>query len=100
MYYLQGSFVAKEGKRDELAEILLEAARLVGQVGGCHLYLVSTKEGDPTSVFVTEVWDDQSAQEASLQNAEIRALIGQAMPIIDSVSDNRLELETIGGLGL
>ena len=100
MYYLQGSFVATEGQRDKLAEVLLKASELVEQVGGCHLYVVSTKADDDQSVFVTEVWDDKEAQEASLQNEDIRALIGQAMPIIDSASENRLELETLGGLGI
>lgn len=101
MYYLHGKFVAKEGKRDELAGILLEAAELVGRIEGCKLYMVALSEKDFNDVYVTEMWDSKETQMVSLGDADVKALIKRAVPLIESISDDdRLELTAIGGYGV
>jgi quinol monooxygenase YgiN len=55
-YLLHGKLTAKQGYRDELASILLDASKLVSTAKGCRLYLIGLDNNDRHSVFVTEVW--------------------------------------------
>lgn len=99
-YGLHGKLQAKSGAGAQLAEILLEASRLVANAKGCHLYLISTDVEHPDAVFVTEVWDSSEDHRASLQMPEVRALIGQAMPLLDGPPQGGQTLKVHGGLGL
>ena len=97
-YGLVGKFTAQPGRRDELVAILLQAAEALGSNEDCLHYLVNTTE-ETDAIWVTEVWTDKAAHDASLEPAEVRALITQAMPLIASMSD-RLEMQVVGGKGL
>lgn len=97
-YGLVGKFTAQPGKRDELASILLRAAELLERNEDCIHYLVSTTD-EANAIWVTETWTNKAAHDASLEPADVRALITQAMPLIASMSD-QLELDVIGGKGL
>jgi quinol monooxygenase YgiN len=97
-YGLVGKFTAQPGKRDELASILLRAAELLERNEDCIHYLVSTTD-EANAIRVTETWTNKAAHDASLEPADVRALITQAMPLIASMSD-QLELDVIGGKGL
>jgi quinol monooxygenase YgiN len=80
-YGLFGSFTAAPGKGDELVGYLLRAAQLMQANPNCLLYLVSTTE-QADEVAVTEVWTDESAHDASLNDPGVRELIAEARPII------------------
>lgn len=97
-YGLHGKFTAQPGKRDELADLLLDAARQLQQNPDCLSYLVSTTD-EPDAVWVSEVWTDHAAHTASLEPEEVRALIATARPMIADISD-RQELDVRGGKGL
>jgi len=97
-YHSVGKFTAKPGKRDKLRNLLLQAAELMGNNADCLKYIVSTS-GDPNAVWVTEVWTDKAAHDASLAPAEVRALIQKVMPLVASM-DLVAELHTEGGKGL
>ena len=97
-YGLHGSLQAKEGCRSELLSILLQAAKALGAVEGCQLYLVSLDSAQPNHVWVTEVWNTQSDHHASLQNTEVRELIAQAMPLLDDQPSGGQQLDVQGGL--
>ena len=96
-YGLHGKLQATEGKGRELADILLEASRLVLD-GSCHLYLVSLDEATPDAVWVTEVWDSKEEHDASLQDPAVRNLIGRAMPLIGEPPVQGQVLKVLGGL--
>ena len=98
MYGLQGKLVAKPGQRDALLALLLEASRGV-PLPGCRLYVVSEIPAEPQAIAITEVWDDKTAHDASLQLETVRALITKARPLIASLAEP-LELRPIGGQGL
>jgi len=51
-----GKSVAKDGKGEELAAILLAAAEELGTDPGCELYLVNRETGKPDTIWVTELW--------------------------------------------
>ena len=97
-YGLVGKFTAQPGKRDELASILLRAAELLEGNEDCIHYLISTTD-EADAIWVTETWTNKAAHDASLEPPDVRALIGLAMPLIASMSD-QLELDVIGGKGL
>lgn len=97
-YGLFGKFTAVNGKRDQLADILLEAADLLQTNADCIQYIVSTSD-DTDSVWVSEAWTSKTAHDASLAPADIKALIQKAMPLIADMSD-QTGLRILGGKGI
>jgi len=97
-YGLFGKFSAVPGGRDELVGHLLQAASLLERNDGCLYYLVATSE-EPEAVWVLEGWTDQAAHDASLEPAEIRAIIMRARPLIAGMSD-QTQVDVLGGKGL
>lgn len=82
MYGMCGKLVAQAGKRDQFVEILTRAASLVGQLPGCHLYVVNEDLADETGIWVMEIWADKAAHDASLQDDRVKSLIAEAMPLM------------------
>lgn len=92
-------FTAHEGRRESLVEILLQAADGMGSVEGCDLYVVNIPENDSNSVWVTEIWSDPSAHQASLLLEEAKALIQKARPLISGIEQIKLQ-PLSGGKGI
>lgn len=87
---------AKAGQADALAERLLQIAETLRSVPGCELYLVNRAPGDPDAVWVTELWTDQAALEASLESADK----DQMRAILDMTTGwERIDLTPLGGVG-
>ena len=99
-YGLHGKLVAKAGMETQLAEILLKASQLVKNAKGCRLYVISKDAAMPYAVWITEIWDSKEDHDASLQNPEVRTLIGQAVPLLDGPPQKGQELEILGGIGI
>ena len=99
-YGLHGKLTALAGKADQLATILLQASELVATAKGCHLYLVSKDKDQPNEVWITEIWDSKADHDASLKMDAVRALIAQAIPLIDGKPEKGQELEILGGIGV
>ena len=100
MYQLFGSLKAIEGKRDQLANILLEAAKLLSEINECKLYVVSKDNSDPLSIWITEVWDSKEDHDNSLKSDSVKTLIGKAFPLLDGMPSKGHELEVLGGHGI
>jgi quinol monooxygenase YgiN/mannose-6-phosphate isomerase-like protein (cupin superfamily) len=94
-------FTAQPGRGDEVAELLLQAAASLRGVAGCELYVVNRSVSDPDVVWVTELWLNQEALDASLE--QLRSENGQAQ--INEVTEllagppERIEVEPLGGVG-
>jgi len=99
-YFLHGKLTAKQGNGEQLSSILLQAAQLISSVKGCQIYVISKDSKDKESTWITEVWDSKEDHDDSLKLENVRALIGQAMPIIDGMPQKGQELEVLGGLGI
>lgn len=99
-YLLHGKLTAQQGQRDELANILLEASKLVSTVKGCKLYVIGKDENDTNSVYVTEIWDSKDDHDNSLKVESIRELIMKAMPMLDGQPTKGQELKILGGAGI
>lgn len=96
MYGLIGKITAKEGRRDDLIEILLEGA---ADMPGCLSYIVSKDTGDKNGIWVTEVWDSKESHQNSLKLPWVKKAMNQGRPLIEEFSD-RNETEPVGGYGL
>jgi quinol monooxygenase YgiN len=96
---LYGKFTVKEGERDSLVNILLEATESMGNLDECEIYLVNISDDEPNSVFVYEVWSSENAHQASLSLETTQALIKRAMPIITGM-ERISTLKTMGGKGI
>lgn len=99
-YFLHGALTAREGSGDALADILIEASKLVSAAKGCRLYVIGRDGHHPDTVFITEIWDTKDDHDASLKNEAVRALIGRAMPLIAGPPQKGQELAIIGGFGI
>ncbi|MBD2867353.1 putative quinol monooxygenase [Paenibacillus arenilitoris] len=98
-FTMYGKLTAQPGKRDELVQILLEAAEGLRDYEGCLLYIVNVSDEEPDAVWVTELWTNAEAHAASLKNEAAMEQIKRARPIIASV-DNPIRLRPVGGKGL
>ena len=96
MYVMMGKLLAQPGKRGQLADILLRASRMVAEMQGCRAYIILEDLQDESSVVVFEMWDDKESHDASLRDANVRALIAEAMPILAGAPSGS-ELRVLGG---
>ena len=99
-YGLFGTLTAKVGKGDELLAILLEASQLVSKAKGCQIYAVAKEIENQDTIKVFEVWDTQEDHDLSLQDEDVRALIGKAIPLLEGQPSSGIKLEIHGGKGV
>lgn len=99
-YFLHGKLTAKKGQGKELANILMDASKLVYTAKGCKLYAIGLDENDLDTVFVTEIWDSKDDHDNSLKVEGIKELIMKAMPILAAQPTKGQELKIIGGRGI
>lgn len=96
-YSMTGKFIAQPGKREELTQILLQAAEGLKDNADCELYLVNVSEDDPDAIWVMELWRSTEAHANSLKDPAAAALIQQARPLIAGIEPVRLR--PVGGKG-
>lgn len=96
MYGLIGKMKAVPGQRDALISILLEG---VTGMPGCLSYVVAQDPGDVDAIWVTEVWDSQASQQASLSLPSVKDAISRGKPLIASF-DKYIETVPVGGHGI
>lgn len=94
-----GKMTAQPGQRDTLVQYLLQAAKLVGELPGCELYVVSTSPTEPDAIWITEAWHSKEDHDASLALPGVKDLIAKARPLIAKMSDPILTVP-LGGKGL
>jgi len=99
-YGLHGKLKSKTGSTGKLTQILIEASKLVSTAKGCRLYLISKDRIDNDAIWVTEVWDSKEDHDNSLNAEGVKALISQAMSLMDGRPERGQELEILGGKGI
>ncbi|MCH8495674.1 MAG: antibiotic biosynthesis monooxygenase [Balneolales bacterium] len=99
-YLLHGKLTAKQGHRDDLAAILIDASKLVSTAKGCNLYVIGKDETDSNSVYITEIWNSKEDHDNSLKVDGVRELIMKAMPLLDGQPSKGQEIEVLGGTGI
>ena len=96
MYGLIGKIAALSGEREERAAILLEGPR---EMPGNLSYVVAKDPGVPDVLWVTDVWTDKGAHEASLSLASVQDAIQKGRPLIAGL-ERIAETDPVGGHGL
>lgn len=91
-------FTAKSGERDTLVDILLEGESAMQAMEDCELYIVNISDTEPDAIWVTEVWSNPEAHQASLGHEDTKASIARAMPLIAGVESTTIR--PVGGKGL
>jgi quinol monooxygenase YgiN len=89
--------VAKEGKEDELAQRMLEAAAELEEDPGCDLYLINRQADDPATLWVTEIWRSQEDLDAARDKIRGSASVATVMELV--AEGGMVELELLGGKG-
>ena len=95
-------FTARAGQGDALAELLLDVARSLQGTDGCELYAINRAADGSHVVWVTELWRDQEAVDASLaalQTDAGKARLGEVMALVEGPPE-RIDLQPLGGVGL
>jgi quinol monooxygenase YgiN len=95
-------FTARSGQGDALAELMLSVARSLEGTDGCALYAINRAADGSDVVWVTELWRDQDAVDASLaalQTDAGKARLGEVMALVDGPPE-RIDLQPLGGVGL
>lgn len=96
MYGRIGKMTAVEGRRDTLAEILLEGLQ---DMPGCLSYVVAEDSTDENALWITEVWDSRESHEASLALPAVQDAIARGRPLIAGFGE-QTETVPLGGHGL
>jgi quinol monooxygenase YgiN len=90
---------AVSGRGDELAGLLLEVAAGLEGFGGCEMYIINRSAEDPDVIWVTELWANREALQASLQSPEAQAMIPRVMALVAEWGEP-IDLVPLGGVGL
>ena len=94
-------FTAQPGRGDALARALLRAADSLRDTPGCELYVINRSSANADEIWVTELWLDQRALDASLE--QLRADDGEAriaeITALLAHSPETTELSPLGGVG-
>lgn len=96
MFGLIGRMIAVEGKREELAQILLE---VISRMPGCLSYVVALDSEQEDSLWITEVRESQEKHRASLTLAPVQEAIARGKPLIAGFGE-RHETRLLGGQGI
>jgi len=75
VFGLIGQMRVAEGKREEVIAALLEGTN---DMPGNIAYLIAEDLEDPTSIWITEIWNTKTDHANSLQLPQVQAAIGKA----------------------
>ena len=92
-----GKAKAREGRGQELAQLLLAAADDLDSDPGCQLYLINRQASEPDLIWVTELWRSQADLDASLERIRGSEGVAAAMALVEDWE--MVELEPLGGKG-
>jgi quinol monooxygenase YgiN len=92
-----GKSIAHDGKGDELARLLLEAAADLESDPGCELYLVNRQADQPDVIWVTELWRSQEDLDAAVERIRDSEGVAAVMALVEDWQ--MVELELLGGKG-
>jgi quinol monooxygenase YgiN len=95
-------FTARAGHGDGLADLMLDVAGSLHGTDGCELYVINRAAEESDVVWVTELWRDQEAVDASLgvlQSDAGKARLGEVMALLEGPPE-RIDLQPLGGVGL
>ena len=96
-YGMCGKILAKEGQREALLQVLMEASQT--PMKGCEIYIVCKSPTEADAIWVMEVWQTEADHEASFNLDSIKALITRARPFMAGGTES-IHVVPMGGKGL
>ena len=100
-YYAQiGSFTTEPKDRQALIDILTQAIKIIETLEGCQQYILYKDSENDELTWVSEIWESKEAHAASLTREDVRALIGQAVPLLKTPPQGGVKLIPLVGKGL
>lgn len=85
MYVVAAQYYAKEGKEQEIIEILKKMIPISRAEPGCALYMVNQSPEDPRSLLLYEQYHDKSGYEAHMATEEFKEnILGKVVPMLES----------------
>ncbi|WP_425458492.1 putative quinol monooxygenase [Amycolatopsis rhizosphaerae] len=73
---------ALPGRRDELVAVLLEGLRAGGDDSGLLGYSVNTAFDDPDTIWLTQLWIDKQAHDATTRSEPVAAVTRRGPPLL------------------
>jgi quinol monooxygenase YgiN len=74
MFSVYGRMTARLGRRDELIALLHDGLRAGGDDSGLLAYSINTAFDDPDTVWLTQLWIDKQAHDATTRSEPVAAV--------------------------
>ncbi len=91
--------VALPGHGGALADTLMRVADGMRDAPGCELYVINVSADEADTVWVTEVWSDESASDEALSGDLGEVGIGDVVALLAGPPE-LVDLTPLGGAGL
>ncbi|WP_067572431.1 putative quinol monooxygenase [Nocardia acidivorans] len=82
MFSVFGRMTAQPGRRDELIALLVQGFRAGGESGGLVGYSVNTAFDDPDTIWLTQLWVDKPAHDATTRSEPVAAVSQRIPPLL------------------
>ena len=85
MYVVAAQYYAKEGKDNEIAEILKKMIPISRAEPGCATYIINRSVDDPRKFLLYEQYHDKAGYEAHMATEAFRQhILGKVVPMLES----------------
>ncbi|WP_052398316.1 putative quinol monooxygenase [Streptomyces sp. NRRL F-5123] len=81
-FSVYGRMTALPGRRDELVAVLVEGLRAGGEDCGLLSYSVNEALDDPDTLWLTQLWADKDAHDATTRSAPVAAVSARVPPLL------------------
>lgn len=91
-----------EENQEQLFSLMTHIAKHLESIDDCLYFIASKEEGNPTKVWVTELWTSKEAHDGSLADApeELLGIIKQAMQLVTDERQRAMLVPVLGkGIG-
>ena len=85
MFSVYGRMTTQPGRRDEVVDLIRESPRAGGDASGLIAYSVSALLEEPDTIWVTELWTDQAAHDATTHSEPVRKVSQQMLALLTEI---------------
>ncbi|WP_055588307.1 putative quinol monooxygenase [Streptacidiphilus griseoplanus] len=82
MFSVYGRMTALPGRRDELIAVLRDGFRAGGYDTGLLNYSINTAFDDPDTIWLTQLWINKEAHDATTRSEPVAAVSSQVPPLL------------------
>ncbi|MFE3002305.1 putative quinol monooxygenase [Nocardia sp. NPDC059246] len=82
MFSVYGRMTALPGRRDDLIALLQNGFRAGGPTSGLLAYTINTAPDDPDTIWLTQLWIDKPAHDATTRSEPVAAITRQLPPLL------------------